>query len=135
LLPLLERAQSSTFDCRDVDKHILAAALRLNESIAFGRIEPFDRAVRHSGSPKLTIQDINVGRPTLPTAYFGSILNPPCSRIAPERSATAGIEPLAGDVIGFVLIFPDRTRDSGDGASHVRRGAVAAGTCPFQQVT
>jgi hypothetical protein len=26
LLPLVERAQSSTFDCRDVDKHVSAAA-------------------------------------------------------------------------------------------------------------
>src|SRR6266478_5565181 len=51
LLPLVERAQSSTFDCRDVDKHVSAAALRLNKSIALSRIEPFHRAARHCRSP------------------------------------------------------------------------------------
>src|SRR6266545_2784258 len=51
LLPLIERAQSSTFDCRDVNKDISAPALRLNKSIAFGRIEPFNAACRHSRSP------------------------------------------------------------------------------------
>jgi len=35
-LPLLEHAQSSTLDSENVDKHTLAAALWLNESIAFG---------------------------------------------------------------------------------------------------
>src|SRR5215475_9690846 len=52
LLPLVERAQSSTFDCRDVNKDISAPALRLNKSIAFGRIEPFNATCRHSRSPK-----------------------------------------------------------------------------------
>src|SRR6266545_1580932 len=51
LLPLIERAQSSALDSRDVDKHIPAALLRLNESIAFGGIEPFYRTARHSRSP------------------------------------------------------------------------------------
>src|SRR2546429_7481223 len=51
LLPLVERAQSSTFDCRDVYKHVSAAALRLSKSIAFSRIEPFHRAARHCRSP------------------------------------------------------------------------------------
>jgi len=41
LLPFIERTQSSALDCGDVDEHVLAAtALRLNESIALGRIEP-----------------------------------------------------------------------------------------------
>src|SRR5260370_17764782 len=51
LVPLVERAKSSTFGCRDVNKDISAPALRLNKSIAFGRIEPFDAACRHSRSP------------------------------------------------------------------------------------
>jgi hypothetical protein len=33
LLPLIERAQSSALDGRDVNKHVLARALRLNESM------------------------------------------------------------------------------------------------------
>src|SRR6516165_11599710 len=51
LLPLVERAQSSTLDRRDVDEHVPAAPLRLNESIALGRIEPLYRAARHCPSP------------------------------------------------------------------------------------
>src|SRR5207244_6789490 len=52
LLPFIERTQSSALDCGDVDEHVLAAtALRLNESIALGRIEPLHRAARHYRSP------------------------------------------------------------------------------------
>jgi hypothetical protein len=39
VLPFIERAQSSALDCGDVDEHVPAALLRLNESIALGRIE------------------------------------------------------------------------------------------------
>jgi hypothetical protein len=40
-LPFVERAQASTLNGRDMNKHVpTAAALRLNKSIAFGRIEP-----------------------------------------------------------------------------------------------
>jgi hypothetical protein len=41
LLPLVERAQSSTFDCRDVYKHVSAAALRLSKSIALVGLNHF----------------------------------------------------------------------------------------------
>src|SRR6516162_5369523 len=51
LLSLLERAHSTTLDSENVHKHVLAAASRLNEPIAFGWIEPFDGAVGHSRSP------------------------------------------------------------------------------------
>ena len=47
-LPLIETAEAGSFDRRDVDKHISAAAtLRLNEAIALGRIEPLYSAFRH----------------------------------------------------------------------------------------
>ena len=39
-LSFVERRQSGTFDGTDVYEHIFAAALRLNEPIAFGRVEP-----------------------------------------------------------------------------------------------
>jgi hypothetical protein len=45
LLPFIERAQPGTLNSGDVNKHVPAAtALRLNESIAFGRIEPLHSA-------------------------------------------------------------------------------------------
>jgi hypothetical protein len=47
-LPLIKTAEAGSFDCRDVDKHISAAAtLRLNEPIALGRIEPLHGTFRH----------------------------------------------------------------------------------------
>src|ERR1700674_3622430 len=47
-LPLIETAEAGSFDRRDVDKHIsTAATLRLNEPIAFGRIEPLHGAFEH----------------------------------------------------------------------------------------
>jgi len=46
-LPLIEGAQSGTLDRGNMDEHVLAATLRLNESISFGRIEPLDRPFGH----------------------------------------------------------------------------------------
>src|SRR5262249_10898276 len=51
VLPFVERTQSCALDCGDVDEHVLAATLRLNESIALIRIEPLHRAARHCRSP------------------------------------------------------------------------------------
>src|SRR5215471_4689360 len=79
LLPLVERAQSSTFDCRDVNKDISAPALRLNKSIAFGRIEPFNAAGRHF--------DLQID-----PQYQGRALRPPLS----ARGRIAGY-PIGGD--------------------------------------
>ena len=46
-LPLIETAEAGSFDRRDVDEHIFtAAALRLDEPIALGRIEPLHGAFR-----------------------------------------------------------------------------------------
>src|SRR5437763_9917294 len=50
LLAFVERAKPRLLDRRDVDEHVLAAAaaaLGLNKSVAFGRIEPFHRTGRH----------------------------------------------------------------------------------------
>src|SRR3954454_9865134 len=46
-LPFIEGAQARTFDCRDVNEHILAAALRLNKPVAFGWIEPLHGSCSH----------------------------------------------------------------------------------------
>jgi hypothetical protein len=53
VLPFIERAQSSALDRGDVDEHIPAALLRLNESITLGRIEPLHGAAR--GLPGLVL--------------------------------------------------------------------------------
>src|SRR4249920_458707 len=46
-LAFIEGAQSCTFDSGNVDEHVLATALRLNETIPLGRIEPFHRTCSH----------------------------------------------------------------------------------------
>jgi hypothetical protein len=47
LLTFIERAQAGALDRRYMNENILAAALRLNESVAFLRIEPLHRTERH----------------------------------------------------------------------------------------
>src|ERR1700676_1571589 len=56
-LPLIEAAKAGPLDSRDMDKHILAAAFRLNKPVAFLRIEPLHRAARHSQSPLMTLDN------------------------------------------------------------------------------
>src|SRR5580704_3459366 len=46
-LPLIETAEAGSFDCRDVDEHIFAAALWLNEPIPLLRVEPLHGTFRH----------------------------------------------------------------------------------------
>ena len=46
-LPFIESAEPRSLDRRDVDKHIFAAARRLNEPISLCRIEPLHGAFRH----------------------------------------------------------------------------------------
>src|SRR5439155_14185281 len=53
LLPFIERAQSGALNSGDMNKHVPAAtALRLNEPIPLGRIEPLHRAACHCRSPE-----------------------------------------------------------------------------------
>src|SRR5215467_8732727 len=51
LLPFIERAQSSALNRGDMDEHVFAASLRLDKSIALGRIEPLHGAARHFDLP------------------------------------------------------------------------------------
>src|SRR5262249_54821174 len=46
-LTLVERIKAGTLDSGDMDEHVSAAVLGLNESIALGRVEPFDSASSH----------------------------------------------------------------------------------------
>src|SRR5262249_14063631 len=52
LLTFIERGQTRPLHSRNVHKHILPAALRLDESIAFGRIKPLHSPSRHQSSPR-----------------------------------------------------------------------------------
>jgi len=47
----LQAGVASLFHRRDVDKHVPAAAVRLNEAIALCRIEPLNCSGRHFASP------------------------------------------------------------------------------------
>src|SRR5215475_3039457 len=48
-LTFIERTKAGTFDSGDMDEHVSAADLGLNESIALRRVEPFDSASSHRG--------------------------------------------------------------------------------------
>src|SRR5262249_29258103 len=58
-----ERVQAGTLDRGDMDEYVSAAALRLNESIALRRIEPFHGACSHHGL--LCLHECNPGRTTI----------------------------------------------------------------------
>ena len=47
LLSLVEAAHSSTFDGADMDEHILAAVIGLNEAVAFLSVEELHGTLRH----------------------------------------------------------------------------------------
>jgi hypothetical protein len=51
VLPFIERIQSSALDSGDVDEYVLTPCLRLDKSVAFGRIEPLHGAARHFDLP------------------------------------------------------------------------------------
>ena len=53
----LEAAEAGFLDSRDMDKHILAAVLRLDKPVPFLRVEPLHGAERHCLSPLLTFYD------------------------------------------------------------------------------
>src|SRR5262249_45026109 len=48
-LTFVERGQASALDRGDMNEYVFAAILRLNESIAFRRVEPFHGASSHLG--------------------------------------------------------------------------------------
>jgi len=48
-LTLVEGAQAGPLDRGDMDEHVSAAVLRLNEPITLGRVEPFHCASSHLG--------------------------------------------------------------------------------------
>src|SRR5260370_39390065 len=52
LLAFVERGKTCPLHSRNVHKHIAPAALRLDESIAFGRIKPLHSPGRHQSPPR-----------------------------------------------------------------------------------
>src|SRR5260370_42429285 len=52
LLAFIERGETRLLHSRNVHKHIAPAALRLDESIAFGRIKPLHSPGRHQSPPR-----------------------------------------------------------------------------------
>src|SRR5262245_60116850 len=49
-LPLVEGGQARALDSRDMDEHVLAAALRLDKAVTLGRVEPLHGSGSHRGS-------------------------------------------------------------------------------------
>ena len=46
-LVALPQLDAGFLDCRDMDEHVLAAAIRLNKAVALRRVEPLYRTTRH----------------------------------------------------------------------------------------
>jgi hypothetical protein len=61
---LVERAQASALDGRDVHEHIFAAVLRLNEPVSLGRVEPFHSTDRHVSILPGVIKSRSLRRPS-----------------------------------------------------------------------
>jgi hypothetical protein len=55
LLPFVEGAQARSLDCADVNEHILAAVVRLNEAKALLAVEPLYSARTHENFLSLTV--------------------------------------------------------------------------------
>src|SRR5215475_13398129 len=51
LLAFAQRAEAGTLDGADVNEHVLAAVVGLNEAIALGRVKPLHGSHAHGGSP------------------------------------------------------------------------------------
>src|SRR5262247_3020282 len=82
-LTLVERTQAGTLDSGDMDEHVSAAVLGLNESIALGRVEPFDGASSHHRLLECT-NVIAAARPSCDRSSEVSV----ASGKAPGRCAT-----------------------------------------------
>src|ERR1700682_600721 len=53
-LTLVQRVETRAFDGADMDEHVLAAVIRLNEAVAFLRIEPLYGALAHGSCPSVS---------------------------------------------------------------------------------
>jgi hypothetical protein len=56
-LSLIQGAEPSALNRRDVDEYVLVAIRWMNKPVALGRVEPFDGALLHRLSPK-SIYDV-----------------------------------------------------------------------------
>src|SRR6185437_8487974 len=71
-LAFVQRTKACTLDCGDVNEHILPAFLRLNEAVAFRRIEPLNGALRHACSPEVLLTRLVWHSREQPQRSFGS---------------------------------------------------------------
>src|ERR1700730_14111993 len=53
-LTLVQRVETRAFDGADMDEHVLAAVIRLNEAVAFLRIKPLYGALAHGSCPSVS---------------------------------------------------------------------------------
>src|SRR5271166_1673506 len=54
LLSVIQALEPSSLNGGDMDEYIFATVLRHNETISFGRVEPFNRPDGHGFSPSMT---------------------------------------------------------------------------------
>jgi hypothetical protein len=107
-LTVIERTKAGTFDSRDMDEHVSAAVLGLNESTALSRVEPFDSPGRHHGLLESTLS----GRTTIVRSLIRNqrVLG---KRIRGCATSNARFEPenYTGSHDGFNSVRAAATRD------------------------
>src|SRR5262249_40090603 len=118
-LTLVERAQAGALDRGDMDEHVSAAALRLNESIAFRRVEPFHGAGSHLGllvcTNLIATAQPSCDRPSEVSVAYGNAHREERDKTRPSSD----IGPLRGSLAGLNGIFMG---DAGY-AAHARANA------------
>lgn len=66
LITLVQARQTRAFNRGDVDEHVLAAVLGLNEAKALGRVEPLNDTVRH-----IILKHLNRRADSRPASFRG----------------------------------------------------------------
>src|SRR5262249_39764645 len=104
-LTLVERSQAGALDRGDVDEYIFAAALGLNETITFRRVEPFHGAGSHLGllvcTNLIATPRPSCDRPSEVSVAYGK----PHHEVRDKTRPSSHIGTLRGSPAGFNGIF------------------------------
>src|SRR5262249_11601997 len=92
-LTLVESAEASAFDGRNVDEHVLVSGRWSDEPVALSRIEPFDGAFVHRRSPSLKS---NLTRRRTAATRHTPRLWERSEAIAPRRRSAGSQNQIAG---------------------------------------
>src|SRR5215471_9671867 len=98
VLALVEGTEAGPLHRRDVNKHILPTALRLDEPIAFSRIEPLHRSGRHN-----LLQSFEQNEPVGPPKANGSVTEAAdsCRTVHQHTDPSSWLKPATRTTLPF----------------------------------